>query len=61
MILHFYLTRHFDDVIGLSKESIAAKTDKFNIDKPIENLTDDREPSLQQTASCKVVEKQDAG
>ncbi len=35
MILHFYLTRHFDDVIGLSKEQIARKTDKFDIDKPV--------------------------
>jgi hypothetical protein len=34
MILHFYLTRHFDDVLGLSKEQVAHKTAKFNIDKP---------------------------
>ena len=39
MILHFYLTRHFDDVIALSKDQIATKTNKFNIDKDAAALT----------------------
>jgi hypothetical protein len=27
LILHFYLTRHFDDVVDLSKDLIQQKTD----------------------------------
>jgi hypothetical protein len=35
LILHFYLTRHFDDVIDLSRDLIEQKTDQFRIDKPL--------------------------
>ncbi len=36
LILHFYLTRHFDDVIDLSRDIIEKKTDQFRIDKPLQ-------------------------
>ena len=35
LILHFYLTKHFDDVIDLSRELIKDKTDKYRIEQPI--------------------------
>ena len=43
LILHFYLTKHFDDVIDLSRDLVKKKTDQFRIDKPIESseLTQD--------------------
>ena len=43
LILHFYLTRHFDDVIDLSKDMILKRTEQFRIDKPIQHQTEQHE------------------
>ncbi len=57
LILHFYLTRHFDDVIDLSKEMVQKRTDQFRIDKPLQPDTTESHEHLEEEQCFATVEK----